>query len=353
MIAVGKMDKGGIESYLMELYRYLVDKGIHVDFVVHRPDVGCYEEEIISNGSKVFKLPRLSRHPLKYFIQLRNVMRQGKYDIVHRHATASVMWVDLAIAKWAGIKTRIAHSHSSNWKHTFIHKVFRPLLNYYVTDRFACSNAAGEWMFGKSGFQVMNNGIDDVKFRFDEKVRNDYRKELGLTEKYVVINVARLSSEKNQQWLLDLAKQDKNDDVCYLIVGDGALRGELEEKRKNLQLEEKVLFLGAREDISALLSASDLFVLPSEFEGMPVTLVEAQCSGLRCVASSNVPQDGNFGMVEFLDLDYSLWLDKIKCYKKDAEEIDRNNAYELIIANNYSNKSTVKVMEDYYRKCIQ
>ncbi|MCI8375940.1 MAG: glycosyltransferase family 1 protein [Lachnospiraceae bacterium] len=351
MITVAKMDKGGIESYLMSLVRNFDHKNIHVDFVVHRQEKGGYEEEINSWGSKIYKLPRLSKHPIKYVKELLHVIKSGGYDIVHRHATASVMWIDLAIAKWAGVNIRIAHSHSSNWRIRWLHYLFRPLLKHYATDCFACSEKAGRWMYGDNRFVVMHNGIHIPNFTYSSAVREQYRKILNLETKRVIIHVGRLVPVKNHEWIIQIAEEMKNENVIFLFAGDGQLKQHLETMVKDKNLQEKVLFLGKRNDISGLMMASDVLLLPSKFEGMPVTLIEAQCCGLPCIVSENVTKEVDMGLVSFLPYDLLSWKNMIMEIKNS--DSNRKNAYLKIEENNYSDNATARIMLAYYYERYQ
>ena len=347
MICVKKLDKGGIETYVMSLFRHFNHGKIEVDFLVHSNEVGCLEEEIKSYGSKIYKLPRLGKNPIKYVKELSRILRDGDYDVVHRHATASIMWVDLALAKRAGIKRRIAHSHSTDWSHRIIHKMGIPILNYVSTDRFACSKKAGEWMFNKKNFIVMKNGIDENLFAFNRDIRNQYRKKFGWEEKYVIINVARCGPEKNQKWLIEMAKGLKNINVTFVIVGDGPLFDDLKTKVNDLRLGQTVLLLGSRDDISSLLISSDMFILPSIFEGLPISMIEAQCTGIPCIGSANITDEVILSeSVKLLDLNFTSWQEYIK--ENIYKTYDRSFGQDVIINHHYSIKQTAKQMEDFY-----
>lgn len=353
MIAAKKMDKGGIESYLMSLFRYL-PKDIHIDFAVHSNEIGCYDKELLENESTIYRLPRLGKNPIKYSKQLYCLIKKGNYDIVHRHATASVMWVDLAIAKYAGCNNRIAHSHNADWNHRLLHKLFIPLLNHYSTTKFACSNKAGKWMYGKKSFQVMKNGIDVNTFKFNKNIRDEYRKKYTLDSKKVILMVARMVPEKNHLWFLNVISEviKEKKDIIFVFAGDGILLDEFKNLIDERNLNDFILVLGSRNDISNLLSMSDIFVLPSLFEGLPITLIEAQSTGLQCLVSSNVTNEVDLGLVRFMDLNVSKWKNIIISLKT-LNEIERINCDSIIYKNNYSLEQTVQVMEENYRKCIQ
>ena len=348
MIGVKKMDSGGIESYLMNLFRNL-PSSMHIDFVVHSNEKGYFDEEIRKKNCCVYTLPRFGRKPLKYIKELFLLLKKNDYDIVHRHATASIMWIDLFIAKLAGVKIRISHSHSSSWEHKIIHKLCIPMLNYISTDKFACSNAAGKWMYGNKKYIVMKNGIDINKFAYDSTIRKNYRYKYNLNDKKVVLMVARMVPVKNHLWFLDVVKEtlliDKN--IIFVFAGDGVLFEQFKQKVADSNLDKNVLILGDRKDIPILLSIADLFVLPSLFEGLPITVIEAQCSGLECVVSNRISSEVNLGKVSILELDSLKWALKISS-TLSKDNANREFGTSLIYENKYSMSQTVKTMENYY-----
>lgn len=352
MISVGRMDKGGIESYLMSLLRNTDSRQIHFDYVVHSQDTGCYEKEITERGCRIYKLPRLRSHPFKYLTELMQIMKKGKYDIVHRHATASVMWADLAIAKLAGVKVRIAHSHSSSWNHVMIHKMCRPVLNYVSTARLACSKEAGTWMYGRRKFHIAKNGINIDCFRYNEHIRNEYRKKLDIKGK-AVLNTGRLVYEKNQKFIVELAKNFKkiNDSIHFYIVGNGPLLPQLQLEICRGGVQDTVHLLGQRNDAAEIMMACDLMILPSKIEGMPIVLVEAQCTGLRCIASESVSHQADFGRCSFIKLDIDSWKKEILCQLQVSA--DRTQAWAEVQNAGYSEKTTAKKVLEYYKRCLK
>lgn len=352
MICVKKMDKGGIESYVMSLFRHFDHEKIKVDFLVHSNEDGCLEEEIESYGSKIYKLPRLARNPIKYINKLYTILKNGDYDIVHRHATASIMWIDLAVAKAAGVKVRIAHSHNTDWNHRFIHKLGIPLLNYYSTARFACSKKAGKWMYENNNFIVMNNGIDINNFIFKSGVRDQYREKMNFNGKYVVINVARCVPEKNQNWILKIVRELNDENFLFIVVGDGILLEDLKLEIRKSELENKVILLGNRDDVNNLLMASDLFILPSLFEGLPISMIEAQATGIPCIGSSNITDEVLLSKdSKLLPLDIAMWCDALRSYKQ--KQFDRSLGKNIVLKNNYFIEQTARQMEDFYLGCKQ
>lgn len=288
------MGRGGLETMLMNYYRQIDRSVIQFDFLVHREERADYDDEIESLGGKIYRLPRLNPWSSTYLKSLDEFFENHKeYKIVHSHIDC-MSWIPLNAAKKAGVPIRIAHAHSSNQD-----KDFKYLLKLYykkkipsvATSLFACSEVAGEWMFGTSDVSVIPNAIDASAYRFDEEKRRNMRAEFGLSDYLVLGHVGRFSPVKNHSFLIDVfAEICKRTSVArLLLVGNGDKFEEIQNKAKELNLSDKVIFLGLRSDVHKVMQAMDAFVLPSIYEGLPVTIVEAQAAGLPCLISNKVP----------------------------------------------------------------
>jgi glycosyltransferase involved in cell wall biosynthesis len=215
----------------------------------------------------------------------------------------------------------------------------------------------GNRIINGSKFIKFNNGIDVEKYRYNSDMRRIKRLEFDIDGKYVLGNVGRLSYQKNQAYLLDIFEsiRYKNSNTVLFIVGEGELENELKEKAKLKKIENYVYFLGSRDDINDLMQIFDVFVFPSHFEGLGIALVEAQASGLKCFASTNVPKESNIlGNIEYLDCNLSpdIWADKINTYLLSKIEFDRESAADCVIKNGYDIKSNIRVIENFYMKCL-
>ena len=229
----------------------------------------------------------------------------------------------LMAAKKAGIKVRIAHSHSTanrkEWKKTLVKNMLRPFSKVYATHLFACSQLAGEWLFGrktqsKGKVTIINNAIDFERFVYNESERNKIRQEYKITDKFVIGHVGRFMQQKNHKFLIDVFKELKNhrDDCVLFLIGEGELSESLHDYVSKLDLTDSVIFAGARSDVEKFYNAFDCFVLPSLYEGLGLVLVEAQASGLKCLASNSIPNESNIsGKVKFLKLNNQIWVDEI------------------------------------------
>ena len=285
------MGRGGIESMLMNYYRHVDRTNIQFDFLVHRDFRADFDDEIEALGGRIHRLPPMNPASGAYRRALADFFKRHPYRVVHCHLNY-MSGVVLAAAKKAGVPVRIAHAHTASmnpgWKQ-YVRQLCRHLIPSTATCLLACSSDAGSSVFGKHSFSLMKNAIDAEKFRFSPDVRAAVRQELGLEDHFTVMHVGRLSYPKNHDFLLDVfgALLKKEPDARLVLVGDGELRDEVEAKVRRLPAQ-TVLMLGTRSDTPRLLQAADVFAFPSRFEGMPVTMVEAQAAGLPCIKSSTI-----------------------------------------------------------------
>lgn len=311
---------GGIEAFMMNYFRHIDSSKVHIDFLVHGYEKGVYDEEIIAAGSKILHVPRKSKHPIKYQNELKRIFSSGEYKIVHSHCDAMSGWI-LKIAAECAVPVRIAHSHNtqhltSNKFKIIVNDYAKSLIPKYATHLYACSEAAGDWLFGKNAkYEVINNAIFVEKFKFDLVNRKKIRHELSIENEYVIGHIGRFDYQKNQGFLiLVFAKLKRICPNCKLVfVGEGCMRNDIEELAKAYGISSDVTFMGARTDTNAIYSAFDVFVLPSHFEGLPVVGVEAQANGLKCVFSKNVTEDTKMtNQVTFLPLEnIDAWVQEL------------------------------------------
>lgn len=313
---VGNMVGGGVEAVVMNYYRNIDRSKVQFDFIVYDTSTHVPQEEIEELGGRVFFIPNY-KHFCAHQKALLKLFKENKYDIVHSHLnTLSVF--SLKMAKKAGVKVRIAHSHSTSnkkeWKRNIIKNILRPFSKKYATHYFACSEMAGRWLFGDKTFErgevtVINNAIDLDRFKFDGEKRNELRAELGLKENFVIGHIGRFMSQKNQTFLLDVFNevQKTRTEARLLLLGDGPMYDEIKAKAEKLGLKDKVIFAGVQPNPEKYYQAMDCFVLPSLYEGLGIVLVEAQACGLPCIASTEVPEVADItGEVDFLSLNEKL-----------------------------------------------
>ena len=297
----GIMNRGGAETMIMNLYRKIDRTKIQFDFVENSLDRAAYDDEIESLGGKIYRCPHFTG---KNYFQYKKwwkeffELHKGEYNIIHGHI-GSTAAIYLKEAKRNGLFT-IAHSHNTNSGLSLGSMMYR-LMSFpvrYTSDYFfGCSDEAGIDRFGKRVFcsnryKTFHNAIDTELFAYNEVEREKIRLEFGIKPDEIAIgHIGRFEIQKNHDFLVDIfisCLQQKNN--CKLVlVGEGCLRKTIEDKVNSLKISKQVVFTGIRNDVNRIIQALDVFVFPSLFEGLPLTLVEAQSSGLQCVISDKVP----------------------------------------------------------------
>ncbi len=313
---VGTLGWAGVEAVVMNYYRHVDTEKVQFDFITSSPNKQRYDDEILERGGRIFRIPDRARHPFKYAKALKKIIKENGYEIVHIHRNSASMAMDMKICKKCKVKKIIGHSHNNSCLLKWQHYLFKPFVNRWCTHRFACSKAAGVWVYGKrKEVTVYNNAVDTQKFAYNENIRKTYRTEIRLEDNYIVGFVGRLTEQKNLFRALSIFKEVKalRADAKFLLIGEGEQETELKEFAKKNEIQDDVIFLGRKEDVFAWMSVFDVLLMPSLFEGMPVVVSEVQAAGLKCVLSTNVPAPNLLGNVEYLPLELSdrEWAEKV------------------------------------------
>ena len=347
------MGRGGLETMLMNYYRNIDRSKVQFDFLVHRDFEADYDKEILALGGKIYHVSRLIPWSKNYKNELCGFFKEHpEYKIVHVHQDC-LSSVALQCAEECGAPVRIAHSHNSNQDKNLKYPIKRHYMKKipdYATDLFACGKEAGEWMFGNHEFKVLPNAIDTSKYVFTESIRNEVRKEFSITDEFVIGHIGRFNPQKNHSFLIDVFDEclRKNPNLKLLLVGDGDEKLKIQEKINKLGIDKNVIFTGVRTDANRLLQAMDVFVFPSLYEGFPVTMVEAQASGIPCIISDKVPYECIIteGLVDVKSLSDSAekWAECILSKK----EVKRRNVSDDIIKSGFDIKLASKWLEDFY-----
>lgn len=355
---VTTMDMGGLESFIMNIYRNIDRDKIQFDFLKHRDDKSFFDEEIKNMGGRIFNVPSINpMHHKKYLDSLDFFFQKNnEYKIVHSHINTFSMYV-LRAAEKANIPVRVSHSHIAPTKNNIHLKLpFRLYtknkLTTFTTHNFACGTEAGKWLYQNEKFQVVNNAIDTNKFLYNNEERINIRKKYNLENNYVIGHIGRFFHQKNHDFIIEVFKKivDKNSNARLLLLGDGELRPEIEKKVEEYNLKEKVVFTGVQSNANEFLQAMDVFLMPSHYEGLPVTIVEAQASGIQCVISDNITDEVKItDLVESVSLKQSpsYWAERINKYsvgyqRKDMSEEIRNAGFDV--------KTTAKWLENFFLK---
>lgn len=295
---------GGMEEYLMNLFR-TIDRSKYVfDIIPHGGPFFYAEDEVNQLGGRVYKISAQNKHPLRSMRALNRYFKalRRNHSIIYFQSCGFYNVVPFLLARKYHY-TIITHGHNTrNRERSFLVELLHWLNRLYVrrisTYCFACSKAAGVWIFGKryvrqNRVRIINNAVDCGKFRFREAVRQSVRRQFAIEHDVVIGHVGRFVFQKNHDFLIDLFHviHQRNVQTKLLLIGEGELRPIIEEKVYALGLEQDVLFLGKRHDIPELMWAMDVFVLPSRFEGLPVVAVEAQAAGLPLVLSDAISSE--------------------------------------------------------------
>lgn len=358
------LSAAGIESFIMNNYRKMDLNKVQFDFLVLRNEKEFYEDEVQKLGGKKYYICRKDKNTLirilKESVDLYYFLKNNPYKIVHIHYTTPLRAPYLFAAKKAGAIVRIYHSHSAevsgkNILKILIYKFMRKRIYKWATDCFACSEAAALWMFPKKlcdngKVQIIHNGIDIDKYKYTNEYRLEIRNKLMLNDKFVVVHTGRFIEQKNQLFVVDVFSEikKKDDSAVLLLLGDGALKSQVKEKVKNMGLDDSVFFLGIRNDVNKILSASDCYIMPSLYEGLPVAAVEAQCSSLPCVFSKNITQEIKLiDKVIFLSLDdsYKTWANAVMQFKNKYDRIDES---EIIRKYGYDANEVANHLQYFY-----
>lgn len=356
------MDRGGAETMVMNYYRHIDRTKIQFDFLVHREQRGAYDEEIESMGGKIYRMcPVYPQNFARYKRDLHSFFQSHpEYKIIHSHMSELGYFV-FREAERQGVPVRICHAHNAPngfdakmIVRTYLKKRMMP----YLTHLFMCGEASGKWLYGeknKSRFLMLNNAIDAVSYIYDLSKREEMRRHLGLADELVIGHVGRFNPQKNHSFLIDIfaALLKKEPNAVLLLVGGGEDMTKIQAKAQALGVAEHVRFLGIRSDVADLMQAMDVFVFPSLYEGLPVTMVEAQAAGLPCIISDKVPPECILteGLVDVLPLsaEPEIWAAKI-LEKKNLPRTDRRSK---IAAHGFDITTEAVKLQEFYLKAYE
>lgn len=297
----GRMGKGGAETFMMNTYRNIDRSKIQFDFLIYNDfkDVTPYNKEILELGGRIFSVPNPKKNMVGYLVSVRKLLKENKFNIVHNEVFFGG-GLNLWLSYKAGIKKRIAHSHAttdgkSSIAMKLIRKVLDSLMFKYATDYLACSVEAGKGLFGKNHpFLFVPNGIDLNYFQNITESKGLSKKKIGLPEDaFVTGNIGRLEEQKNHRFLISIFEEvyKTNKNSHLILIGEGSLENEIKDIVRQKKLDQVVHFLGVRDDIPTILNAMEVFLMPSLYEGLPISAVEAQAAGVKLVLSTEVSEE--------------------------------------------------------------
>lgn len=346
-----KMDMGGAETLVINMYRKLSTENIQFDFVVSNSDDGYYDNEIKELGGKIHKISHPGDNILKYIFDLKKVINQENYEIIHSHVHF-FSGINMLIAKLCGVKIRISHSHTytignrSKFRKNY-ELIMKFLINLFSTNKLACSQEAAKDLFFKDDYKVINNGIDLNRF-MKKKHTEIYKKKFKIPDNsFVVGHVGAFRNEKNHKKIISIFIEilKIKPESILLLVGEGDQKEKILESVKKNKIESRVIFAGNLSEVEMALFAMDVFVFPSLYEGLGIAVIEAQACGLYCVVSNKVPRETDLtGNIKFLDLNDSSEVWKSEIIK--SEDMKLNNISGI---NNYDILKTCVEIKKVYK----
>ena len=324
LIIAASLRIGGAEKVARDIALYADPERYEFHYVVFGNQVGAYEQQLREKGCEIFHLAEPSESYPKFLRSMRKLLKSHRYDVVHAHNMFNCGLTMLA-AKLAGVPIRVTHSHSAlNNGGGMVKKVYEAVMRTLIltgsTDLVGCGVKAGQRLFGEKVFekrgQLILNGIDVAAFAYDEEKRTAIRAQLEAGDRFIIGHSGHLAAVKNQSFLLDLMPLvlEKKPDAMLLMLGEGGDRSMLEQKIRDMGLRDHVIMTGNVSNVADYLSAMDVFVFPSLFEGLPLSILEVQANGLPCVISDGVPDDVFLtDLIRPLSLkqDKQVWLEAI------------------------------------------
>lgn len=359
---VGKMGSGGVEAVVMNYFRHINKENFEFTFIVDEDSTLPQKEEIEALGGNIIIVPKYQKLHLFIFTLIK-IFKKNQYDIVHSHL--NTLSVFPLFAAWISkVKVRIAHNHSTTNKkeklRNMIKSILKPFSKVFATDYFACSEVAGEYLFGKKETEkgnvtIINNAIDIDNFKYNKETRNRIRNDLKIDDSTILFgHIGRLVQTKNHQLVLDLFSKynQSNKNSKLLLIGDGPLKEQIQNTVHDYNLEDSVILFGTTTKIYDYYNVLDLLIYPSLYEGLGMVLIEAQYNSLISVASTEIPSESKISdLVEFVSLDDNndLWLNTIDEQLK--RDINRETNY--VNSDIYDINKESKELEKVYQKILR
>ncbi|MDE6519955.1 MAG: glycosyltransferase [Ruminococcus sp.] len=347
----------GMSTVIMNYYRYTKDS-VRYDFVVNGRIDDCYREELNKNGEKIFILNKRQTNPLGYIMKLSKIIKEGNYDIVHIHGNSALMLIDLLACKLSGKNTvKVVHGHNTDCTHRNLHRLlYKSFIKSYDYG-IACSRAAGKWLYGAHDHIVLNNGIQEERYRFDSAFRKSEREKNHITsETKVLLHIGLFNEQKNHTFLIDVFNEvlKAKPNTILRLVGAGKKMEDIKQKTIDLEIDDKVQFVGTTTHPETDYHIADVFVMPSLYESFGLVTVEAQCCGLPCVLSDSIPKEIKItNQVKFLSLEQSAaeWADYICLYLENT--IERKSNEDCVVRKGYSIQHEAQKLVDFYHSVLK
>lgn len=362
IVTTVKVGYDGLTNHILSYVENMNKTDMKIDLVSARGiDEKIYAKIKTVGFHNIYRLEYRDNNQKKYFNDLRVLIRKNKYDIMHVHGNSATLAVDLFAGMLGGCKIRIAHSHNTSCEHKIFNMILKPLFNLCYTHGFACSKEAGKWLFGNKSFVVIPNGIDVEKYKYNFQIRDKYRKLLDLDKNTIALgNVAAFVAKKNHKFIVEVfyeLNKISNGYKMFLfgINGDSLLA--VKEQIKRLKLENKIFIMGTKDNIQNYLQAMDIMLLPSLYEGFPISVIEWQASGLQCILSDTITKDINILRENIylpINSGTKVWVDKIRKLNIEGKNREDKNIERIFSEKGFDIKSNAerlrKIYIKYYRR---
>lgn len=347
-------EAGGIDRYILNFFGEVQGNQVHLDFYTNKIDPQL-QKYLSERGAELFEVASL-KNPFQQYKDFKRLFKEEKFDTVYFNFSTALTLLGPMAAKKCGIQKIVIHSHATGFDSpnpykrklmTALHSLCRRILYRFGTDFYACSTAAGEWLFPQkivdgNNFQVVNNAVSTQDFVFNAEVRMQMREKLSLQNCFVVGHIGNFLYPKNHTFLLHVFAELSEKDAAarLLLIGDGVLYAEMQALAQTLGIADKVLFAGRRSDANLYLQAMDVFAFPSNFEGLGIVAIEAQASGLPCLCSDRVPKEARVtDLCTFLPITGENAVCEWVAALQKAKETPRTNHTDDIVAAGYDLKS--------------
>lgn len=356
------MDAGGMETLIMNYYRKIDKNKYQFDFLINKKEKVFYEDEIMAMGGKIYRNVLPKESIIKNRKELNNFFKNNKYDVIHCHQGITYYY-PLKMAKKYNIKNRIIHNHGIN--HNFLKYLYlynqlwaKRRISNLGNNYIACSKEVLNHIFTKkiineNNYTILPNAIDVKKFKFSNIKREKIRKEFNLNNELTFIHIGTFTTPKNHEFIINLINEYNkvNTNFKLLLVGDGPLKNDIIEKVNKLNLQNKVIFTGIRNDVPTLLSAADIMLFPSLYESFGIAALESQAAGLKTIISDKFPNDIILtNIIKSIPLNIDNWIEEIKNTNLKSKREKYNTE---LLKTSYDINNSVKILEKLYERNLK
>lgn len=355
LVIVNNMGYDGISTVVFN-YVKNIGREIDINVIVAGKCENILRKELQENNVRVYVLPNRKKNTLKYLYKLYKKCKTEKYNIVHINGNGSSMAIDLYVCKLANIPIRISHTHSASCNSVILNSLLRPLLFRVATNRFACSNKAGKWLYKNKSFDIIKNAIDLDKYRFDDNKRKHYRELLDVGDNYLIGHVGYFEEVKNHEFIIKIFEKlkQKNNAVKLILIGNGSLKNKIIKIVEQKKLINDVIFINATDKIADLYQAFDVLLFPSKNESFGMVAIEAQKAGIPVLASTEIPEEVNcceYFRYESLNNSEDIWADDLLELLKKYN--DRSNKKIYVKLEEYDIKKQKNNMVRIYTELLK